>query len=260
MTIDTYIAGPMRNVKFFNFPMFDAARNLINSWADHKAVSPADIDREYGFDPKTLPPNYNWDQIPEQAGSKMDIINRDLEELLNCQAIYLLPGWETSKGATAELAIAQWAGHHVYCHSGAKNPDLPENQPKYTAPEVAAVKDSGTVEMRSFASGATRNTDTSKLDYEGFLSPVALESFAKYMHSHRIQADGNMRASDNWQKGIPMDVYMKSMWRHFFDVWKLHRGLPAHSPEDNHALTLEEALNAMLFNVQGYLHEVLKQE
>jgi hypothetical protein len=114
--------------------------------------------------------------------------------------------------------------------------------------------------LRTFASGATRNLDTNKFDYEGFLSPLVIEAFGKYMHSHRLQKDGTMRDSDNWQKSIPFDVYMKSGWRHFFDWWKLHRGIDATSPEDGHQIDKVEALCALLFNVQGYLHELLKEK
>lgn len=108
-------------------------------------------------------------------------------------------------------------------------------------------------EMRTFETGATRSADEDKLDYEGFLSPLAIERFAEYLHKHRRQADGALRASDNWQKGMPLDVYMKSMWRHFEDLWLLHRGWPARVGVDR-----EEALCALMFNVQGYLHELLK--
>lgn len=107
--------------------------------------------------------------------------------------------------------------------------------------------------MREFKTGATRNDDTNKIDYEGFLSPLVLERFGEYMNKHRIQADGELRASDNWQKGIPMDAYMKSGFRHFFDWWKEHRGLQ--STEG-----LEEAICALIFNAQGYLHETLKNK
>jgi len=102
--------------------------------------------------------------------------------------------------------------------------------------------------MRKFESGATRNNDDGKLDYEGFLSPIVLEEFAKYMHKARVQDDGTIRDSDNWQKGIPRDEYMKSMWRHFHSVWKKHR-----AGEDNN-----EDLCALLFNVSGLLHEQKK--
>lgn len=104
--------------------------------------------------------------------------------------------------------------------------------------------------MRNFSTGATRDSDENKFDYEGFLNPLVIERFAAYMHKHRFQADGTLRDSDNWQKGIPKDAYMKSMFRHFMDVWKNHRGIPS---ED-----LEESLTALMFNVMGYLYETLK--
>jgi hypothetical protein len=105
--------------------------------------------------------------------------------------------------------------------------------------------------LRTFDTGATRDTAGDKLDYEGFLSPRALRRYAEYMHVHRKQSDGTLRAADNWQKGIPLDAYMKSLWRHFMDVWLAHR-LKGRAGED--------ALCAMLFNVMGYLHEILKPD
>lgn len=114
--------------------------------------------------------------------------------------------------------------------------------------------------MRTFETGATRDTDQNKLDFEGFLSPLVLERFAQYMDKHRYQADGNVRDSDNWQKGIPMTAYMKSGWRHFFDWWKLHRASLAEALDPQSEDLLEEALCAELFNVQGYLHEHLKRK
>jgi len=108
--------------------------------------------------------------------------------------------------------------------------------------------------MREFNTGATRDTDKSKLDFEGFLSPLALQRYAEYMNKHRMQADGNLRNSDNWQKGIPKDVYMKSGFRHFFDWWVNHRGIDRLAKD-----TIEESLCGLIFNAMGYLHEHLKQ-
>lgn len=107
--------------------------------------------------------------------------------------------------------------------------------------------------MRKFKSGATRDTDGGKYDFEGFLAPVVLERYARYMHAHRTLADGSLRDSDNWQRGIPRAVYMKSGWRHFFDWWKFHRGLPIQD-------AIEDVLCAILFNVSGYLFEVLTRK
>ena len=105
--------------------------------------------------------------------------------------------------------------------------------------------------IRVFVTGATRDTVDGKYDYEGFLAPRVLARYAEYMHKHRVQPDGTLRTSDNWQKGIPRAEYMKSGWRHFMDWWIGHRRLGVSDA------VLEEALCALLFNVMGYLHELL---
>lgn len=105
--------------------------------------------------------------------------------------------------------------------------------------------------MRTFETGATRDDDK-PFDPEGFLSPQVIRRFSEYMAVHRQQADGALRNSDNWQKGIDKDAYMKSMWRHFLDVWERHRGIEPY----NHQMT-QDALCALMFNVMGYLFEEL---
>lgn len=111
----------------------------------------------------------------------------------------------------------------------------------------------GKGKMRVFSSGATRDDDKDKYDYEGFLSPIVLEYYGEYMHKHRKQADGKLRPSDNWQKGISKEVYMKSLWRHFMDLWKEHRG---HKSREG----IQDALCAIMFNTMGYLYEELRDK
>jgi hypothetical protein len=111
-----------------------------------------------------------------------------------------------------------------------------------------------TKKIRTFETGATRDSDDGKLDFDGFLSPSVIKRYALYMHQHRVQTDGTLRSSDNWKLGIPIKQYMKSMWRHFFEVWNLH------SEGNIKTEVAEEALCALLFNVNGMLHEVLKDE
>lgn len=113
--------------------------------------------------------------------------------------------------------------------------------------------------MRKFDTGATRDTDANKYDYEAFFSPLVLERRAQYMHKHRVQPDGTLRDGDNWQKGIPLAAYMKSLWRHFMDIWKGHRGLQTYSDPEDRAMMIE-AICAAMFNLEGYLHELLKED
>lgn len=117
--------------------------------------------------------------------------------------------------------------------------------------------------VRHFGTGATRDQDTSKNDYEGFLSPLVIEAYGDYMNTNRVQPDGSVRASDNWQLGIPKDAYMKSLLRHVLDVWKWHRGYAIRE----HMIggvkrvpTRDELFAAVLFNVMGYWHELLKAD
>jgi hypothetical protein len=109
--------------------------------------------------------------------------------------------------------------------------------------------------MRTFEGGATRDEDKDKLDFEGVLSPLAIRRYAEYMHKHRVQADGKLRDSDNWQRGtgIPLSAYMKSKFRHFMDTWTLWRA-PKHD-----FVAMEESLCAELFNTMGLLHELIKE-
>ena len=107
--------------------------------------------------------------------------------------------------------------------------------------------------MRTFDTGATRDTDENKLDYEAFLSPRVLRRYAEYLNSNRIQSDGKPREGDNWQQGIPKDVYMKSLVRHVMDVWCIHRQEPCDSD-------LETALCAVIFNAMGYLFEETRND
>jgi hypothetical protein len=111
------------------------------------------------------------------------------------------------------------------------------------------VSDTGVV--RKFATGATRDTAEGKADYEGFFSPLVFQKFGEYMTKHRKQTDGSLRDSDNWQKGIDLPAYMKSLKRHCDDTWCEHRGFPTEAG-------MVAALCGIMFNSMGFLHEVLK--
>jgi hypothetical protein len=114
---------------------------------------------------------------------------------------------------------------------------------------------------RQFGTGATRDTDFSKIDPEGAISPLVLRRFAEYMRecqTRNVPPGQTVRSSDNWQKGIPLDSYAKSHARHTLDFLQLHDGFPV-IDNKGQPVTIEVALCAILFNVQGYLFELLKQ-
>lgn len=106
-------------------------------------------------------------------------------------------------------------------------------------------------QVRTFETGATRDSLTGKPSYKGFMSPLVVKRFGEYMLEHQIQSDGALREPDNWKKGIPVDAYMDSILRHVVGLWLIHEG------HDDWEL-VEDTLCALIFNISGYLHEVLK--
>lgn len=109
-------------------------------------------------------------------------------------------------------------------------------------------------QMRTFATGATRDTAEGKHEPWGFTSALAEQRFCEYMHRCRTQSDGELRDSDNWKKGIPADAYKHSLGRHIQDLRLILEGFPSVAREQD----LEEVLCAVLFNVQGLLHETVR--
>lgn len=109
-----YIAGPMRGYPEFNFPAFASARDLLNSrgW---DAISPADMDIAIGFDPKQ--PHLATPEFLDAA------LRRDIDAILESQAIYMLKGWENSVGARAEYWLARWRGIEIHFEPGAHEGD-----------------------------------------------------------------------------------------------------------------------------------------
>ena len=112
------------------------------------------------------------------------------------------------------------------------------------------------MEIRTFDTGANRDSSEGKMDFEGFLSPLVIERYAQYMNKNRTLKDGSVRDSDNWTHFFGGDHYgvcMSSGWRHFFSWWKAHRGY--RTEED-----IEESICALMFNAQAYLFKILKEK
>lgn len=112
--------------------------------------------------------------------------------------------------------------------------------------------------IRTFAGGATRDTLSNKPSYVKALSPIVLRRYVEYIGKHRVQADGSLRDWDNWKQGMPQDVYLDGLGRHFLAVWLLLDGFDAF---DNHGpVILEDSLCGIIFNAQGILDRILKGE
>ena len=121
----------------------------------------------------------------------------------------------------------------------------------------------GGKKIRQFNSGATRDSNDGKFDYEGFNHPLVDEAYGRYMHKHRKQADGKLRDSDNWQKLFGPKhcaVCIKSLMRHLLDLRFLHRGYKRTDEKSGLEVTEEEALCAIIFNANAYLFKILTDD
>lgn len=91
-----YVAGPMTGIKDYNQQAFRNITDLLRSegW---EVISPVEMGEEIGLTPEALetsPDLLKW------------LINEELAAVDICDAIMLLRGWTTSKGARLELSRA----------------------------------------------------------------------------------------------------------------------------------------------------------
>lgn len=106
----------MTNIPHFNFPAFDdasaAAREL-----DFDISNPHEHDQATypGIDEAQATVNGNVLDLREEVGFDYAAAMRwDLSEVIRCDAIILLPGWEGSTGARCERFVAEMTGKTVF--------------------------------------------------------------------------------------------------------------------------------------------------
>ena len=97
-----YIAGPMSGYPGLNWEAFDRKERELTA-AGWECVNPATLDREIGVDPDNVG-EYDYE----------DAARRDIVALQSCDAIYLMSGFQFSKGACWERALAKHWGLKRY--------------------------------------------------------------------------------------------------------------------------------------------------
>lgn len=98
-----YLAGPMTGIEHYNFPAFDEAAKQLRE-AGHTVFNPAENDRENGFDATGL----QGHEAAEHGFDLRTALKQDLSWICDhAEGIALLEGWEKSKGAKAEVALAK---------------------------------------------------------------------------------------------------------------------------------------------------------
>ena len=108
-----YICGPMRNIKYNNFPLFDKVAKFARTFG-YTIISPAELDREHGIDPINDPGSFER-ALEADPNLVQTIAQRDCEVILGLKkdrgdGLILLPDWPKSEGGRAEVALALWLG------------------------------------------------------------------------------------------------------------------------------------------------------
>lgn len=85
-----YLAGPMTGYPELNFPLFHAEAARLRA-IGFDVVNPAEIN---------VDPKMGWSTC----------MRRDIVELVTCNVIAMLPGWEKSRGARLEYLVATELG------------------------------------------------------------------------------------------------------------------------------------------------------
>lgn len=89
----TYLAGPMTGLPGLNFATFHAEAARLRAQG-LEVINPAEINPDVGAD---------WTEC----------MRADIAQLVTCDGIHLLPGWEKSRGAALEHHIASALGMSV---------------------------------------------------------------------------------------------------------------------------------------------------
>lgn len=94
-----YLAGPMRGYPRYNFDAFTDAATRLRSLG-YEVLSPAENDIAAGFDPDG----------PLESLDLYAAFRWDVEAVLACDQVVLLPHWHQSEGASLEFALARAIG------------------------------------------------------------------------------------------------------------------------------------------------------
>lgn len=107
-----YVAGPMTGKAQYNAPAFHAAQEHLTALG-HSVVTPFDTNsrvwqRTKGrvFDPAV-------DKCEYGDPTLNLMVAEDMIEVCNADAVAVLPGFEQSKGTTAELVVATLLGKRI---------------------------------------------------------------------------------------------------------------------------------------------------
>lgn len=114
-----YLAGPMRGIAEFNFPAFRSASAFLRDIVGWEVFSPAEKDEEVHDQNFSKQFKTGEEANIANAESKGFSLRRALGDdtawiCSHADGVAMLPGWEKSRGAQAEVALAKALGLKLY--------------------------------------------------------------------------------------------------------------------------------------------------
>lgn len=232
-----YVAGKMRGVPYYGFPAFDETKNRLTRLG-FDVLSPADMDREEGFDPmsaqflKHVVPMktdglgkyvYDWSRLPHSFDLAATI-ERDNKAIDMADAIYVIhEGISESAGGMAEIERGMRLGKIIVYDTMDDTAILKalgvttvasalETGRMKTAEWLATLE--GKDEVR-YTDPTTGGQKGDKLARHDLLPPDIVNELAEhYGKGARKYADRNM------EKGYPWSKSYAACHRHLNAFWR----------------------------------------
>ena len=211
MSKQVYIAGKMRGLPYFNFPEFDKAVMRLLALG-LKPVSPADLDRQNGFDPTGWNPEWkDWSVLPDTFDVSAAIA-RDNEVIDDPEtvAIYIIhKGIAESSGGMAEIERGMSKGKILVYDTMSDDEIL-----HALGLANGTLKDAASAEIR-YTDPKTGGMKGDKLARHDLLPPDIVHELAEhYGKGARKYGERNM------EKGYPWSKTYAACHRHLNAFWR----------------------------------------
>jgi hypothetical protein len=201
-----YLAGPMRGIEDFNYPLFNAVAAWLTK-RGYKIENPAQTDGAVS-------------ERASQAKNPLSVyMERDLADVAKTDAVFVLPGWEDSEGANIEVTIAWMLQHPVY-----SLPDFKLVEPYVLKAPVGLDFDFGPSWRDVF-----EDTGLNKGRREAIFTTIPVYALVQEarVHGNSVVPKDGVPAKygdvepgvPNWSLGGPYSWMLDALWRHLL-AWQ----------------------------------------
>lgn len=236
-----YIAGPMRGIPLFNFPAFDEARDelLAEEW---EVISPADEDRKRGETPT---------KDGDGAAHISYYMEHDLAAVARANAVFLLPGWRHSRGATLEYFVAR--ALDVPCFEWETLEGAAAQEEESAAVLIPINEYESETRIVDSGTGGQKGQKLARFD---LIPADALQALARHYGVGALKYE-----DDNWLKGYDWKLSVGAAGRHlnafhrgestYVERFVGHDGVP-YEVETHHLIALAwQAFTLWVFEMRG---------